>query len=115
MFMYSLVLTAYLFIKEHIVGLQERCLATGTSGVEVLAAHFISQTGLYFLQQTLILLIVFRLFGLPSKGPLYFLWLLIFLQGLTGIAFGLFIAIICPKPMNAALLTSGVIVFITST
>lgn len=110
-FSYALVLSAYLFIKEHIGGLQERCLATGTSGIELLASHYISQTALYVVQEALILLIVFRLFGLPSQGPLYALWLLVFLQGLTGISFGLFIAVICPKPIAAAMITSGKIFF----
>lgn len=106
-FSYALVLSAYLFIREAVAGLQERCLATGTSGIELLAAHYISQTALYLVQQALILLIVFRLFGLPSRGPLYAAWLLIFLQGLQGISFGLFIAVICPKPIAAAMITSG--------
>ncbi|KAH9393453.1 hypothetical protein TYRP_021792 [Tyrophagus putrescentiae] len=109
-FSYALVLSAYLFIREAVAGLQERCLATGTSGIELLAAHYISQTALYLVQQALILLIVFRLFGLPSRGPLYAAWLLIFLQGLQGISFGLFIAVICPKPIAAAMITSALFI-----
>lgn len=106
-FAYSLVLTAYLFIKEHVAGLQDRCLTTGTSGIEVLSSHLISQTKIFILQETILLMIVLRLFGLPSRGPLYALWLLIFLQGIVGISFGLFIAVICPAPLGAALFTSG--------
>lgn len=109
-FTYSLVLSAYLFIKEHMAGLQERCLATGTSGIEILISHYISQIGLYLMQQTIILIIVFRFFGLPSRGPFYALWLLIFLQGLAGISFGLFVAVICPRPIGAALFTSAIVI-----
>lgn len=106
-FAYSLVLTAYLFIKEELSGLQDRCLATGTSGIEILSSYFISQMKIFILQETLLLLIVLRLFGLPSRGPLYALWLLLSLQGVVGISFGLFIAVICPAPIGAALFTSG--------
>lgn len=104
-FSYSIVLTAFLFIREIIAGQQERCLITGTSGIEILIAHLISQLQVFFLQQVILLAIVLNLFGLPSRGSLYALWGLISLLGLLGIVTGLFIAVICPTPIGAVIFT----------
>lgn len=106
-FTYALVLTAYSFVREDVRGLRERTLSTGTSGFEILVAHFVSQSKLFLAQEIMVLFIVFNIFGLPFRGHLMALWMLILLQGLVGICFGLFAAVIAPNPRGAALFTSG--------
>ncbi|OTF73353.1 ABC transporter-like protein [Euroglyphus maynei] len=108
-FAYALVLTSYLFIKEQMTGLQERCLTAGASGIEILISHMISQSALLFLQELLLIFIMKNLFGIPRLsirwyGP----WSLISMLGFMGIVAGLFVGVICPRPSSAAFFISGI-------
>nr|XP_027203020.1 ABC transporter G family member 20-like [Dermatophagoides pteronyssinus] len=110
-FAYALVLTAYLFIKEQIAGLQERCLTAGASGIEILISHMISQSALFFLQELLLIFIMKNIFGIPRRtirwyGP----WSLISMLGFMGIIAGLFVGVICPRPSSAAFFISGIFI-----
>lgn len=107
-FAYALVLTSYLFIKEQMAGLQERCLTAGASGIEILISHMISQSVLFFLQELLLIFLMKNMFGIPQRsirwyGPGSLIWML----GFMGIVAGLFVGVICPRPRSAAFFISG--------
>lgn len=104
-YVHAVILTAYLFFKEQIAGQQERCLTAGVSGIEIIISHLISQTVLFIMQEIILVLIMFKMIGFPSRSML--IWILIFMQGLKGIATGLFISVVCPRPLMASLITSG--------
>jgi ABC-type multidrug transport system permease subunit len=106
-FISPMVLTAYFLIKDQMNGLLERCLSTGTSGLEVLLSHFITQMKVLVLQELLVLTVTFFIFGIPIRGPVMLLLLMVYLQGVVGISLGLLISAICPNAISAILLTSG--------
>ena len=106
-FISSMLLTAYLLITDQLNGLLERCLSTGTSGSEVLLSHLITQMKVLVIQVLIILTVTFTFIGIPMRGPIMSLILLVYLQGVVGISFGLMISAICPNGISAILLTSG--------
>jgi hypothetical protein len=106
-FLSSMLLTAYLLIKDQLNGLLERCLSTGASGLEVFLSHFITQLKLLIFQELLVLTVAFVIFKIPVRGPICPLLAIVFMQGVVGISFGLLISAICPNASSAVLLTSG--------
>ena len=109
-FISPMLLTAYLLISDQLNGLLERCLSTGTSGLEVLLSHFVTQLKVLIFQVLIVFTVTFLISGIPIRGPVMPLLLMIYLQGVVGISFGLLISAICPNSISAILLTSGKLV-----
>lgn len=107
-FIVELLLTILLLIREQNNGLIERCLATGTSTMQIILAHLITQLILLFIQELLIVFVVWMLNQLDIRTPGLSLGLiLIYLNGVSGICFGLLIASISPNPVSSMILSSA--------
>ncbi|KAJ8248152.1 hypothetical protein GJAV_G00238890 [Gymnothorax javanicus] len=85
-------LTALSFVRERKEGLLDRCWVAGVSSMETLLAHLLSQLFVISVQILLLLLFTLLVFKIPNEGSLFLVILLIVLQGITGISFGLVIS-----------------------
>lgn len=81
-------LTALAFILERRDGLLERSLVSGVQTMQILLAHAINQVFVMIIQIFLVLGCTFFIFEIPSRGPFFWVVLLILLQGCTGMGFG---------------------------
>lgn len=81
-------LTALAFILERRDGLLERSLVSGVQTSQILLAHAINQVFVMVFQIMLVLGCTFFIFEIPSRGPFFWVVLLILLQGCTGMGFG---------------------------
>ncbi|XP_061084690.1 ABC transporter G family member 20 [Conger conger] len=85
-------LTALSFVLERKEGLLDRCWVAGVSSLETMLAHLLSQLFVISVQIILLLLFTLLVFKTPNEGSLFLVILLIVLQGVAGIAFGLVIS-----------------------
>ncbi|XP_068423797.1 ABC transporter G family member 20 [Clinocottus analis] len=85
-------LTALSFVLERKEGLLDRCWVAGVSSLETMLAHLFSQLLVISVQIVLLLLFILLVFKLPNEGSLALVVVLIVLQGITGISFGLVIS-----------------------
>ncbi|XP_077960390.1 ABC transporter G family member 20 isoform X2 [Gasterosteus aculeatus] len=85
-------LTALSFVLERKEGLLDRCWVAGVSSLETMLAHLFSQLFVISVQIVLLLLFILLVFRLPNEGSLALVVVLIVLQGITGISFGLVIS-----------------------
>uniref|UniRef100_A0A3P8UVC0 ABC transporter G family member 23-like n=1 Tax=Cynoglossus semilaevis TaxID=244447 RepID=A0A3P8UVC0_CYNSE len=85
-------LTALSFVLERKEGLLDRCWVAGVSSMETMLAHLFSQLLVISVQILLLLLFILLVFEMPNKGSLVLVIVLIVLQGITGISFGLVIS-----------------------
>ncbi|XP_039995091.1 ABC transporter G family member 23 [Xiphias gladius] len=85
-------LTALSFVLERKEGLLDRCWVAGVSSLETMLAHLFSQLFVISVQITLLLLFILLVFKMPNEGSLALVIILIVLQGVTGISFGLVIS-----------------------
>ncbi|XP_066552785.1 ABC transporter G family member 20 [Amia ocellicauda] len=85
-------LTALSFVIERKEGLLDRCWVAGVSSLETMLAHLFSQLFVMSVQITLLLLFILLVFKIPNEGSLVLVVIMIFLQGMTGISFGLVIS-----------------------
>ncbi|CAG00301.1 unnamed protein product [Tetraodon nigroviridis] len=85
-------LTALSFVLERKEGLLDRCWVAGVSSLETMLAHLFSQLLVISVQIILLLLFILLVFNMPNKGSLVLIIILIVLQGVTGISFGLVIS-----------------------
>lgn len=85
-------LTALSFVLERKDGLLDRCWVAGVSSVETMLAHLFSQLFVITVQIILLLLFILLVFKMPNEGSLALVVILIVLQGVTGISFGLVIS-----------------------
>uniref|UniRef100_A0A4W6DVP2 ATP-binding cassette, sub-family H, member 1 n=1 Tax=Lates calcarifer TaxID=8187 RepID=A0A4W6DVP2_LATCA len=73
-------------------GLLDRCWVAGVSSMETMLAHLFSQLFVISVQIILLLLFILLVFKMPNEGSLVLVIILIVLQGVTGISFGLVIS-----------------------
>ncbi|XP_072292626.1 ABC transporter G family member 20 isoform X2 [Eucyclogobius newberryi] len=85
-------LTALSFVLERKEGLLDRCWVAGVSSLETMLAHLCSQLFVISIQIFMLLIFVMHVFKMPNEGSLALIIILIVLQGVTGIAFGLVIS-----------------------
>nr|XP_057914978.1 ABC transporter G family member 23 isoform X2 [Doryrhamphus excisus] len=85
-------LTALSFVLERKEGLLYRCWVAGVSSMETMLAHLFSQLLVISVQIILMLLFILLVFKIPNEGSLVLMVILIVLQGITGISFGLVIS-----------------------
>ncbi|XP_041866452.1 ABC transporter G family member 20 isoform X2 [Melanotaenia boesemani] len=85
-------LTALSFVLERKEGLLDRCWVAGVSSMETMLAHLFSQLLVISVQIILMLLFILLVFKNPNEGSLVLVIVLIVLQGITGISFGLVIS-----------------------
>ncbi|XP_076747593.1 ABC transporter G family member 23 isoform X2 [Maylandia zebra] len=85
-------LTALSFVLERKEGLLDRCWVAGVSSLETMLAHLFSQLFVISVQIILLLLMMLLVFKNPNEGSLVLVIILIVLQGVTGISFGLVIS-----------------------
>lgn len=85
-------LTALSFVLERKEGLLDRCWVAGVSSMETMLAHLFSQLLVISVQIIMILLFILLVFKMPNEGSLALVIILIVLQGVTGISFGLVIS-----------------------
>ncbi|XP_068183425.1 ABC transporter G family member 20 isoform X1 [Antennarius striatus] len=85
-------LTALSFVLERKEGLLDRCWVAGVSSLETMLAHLFYQLFVISVQIILMLLFVLLVFKMTNEGSLVLVIILIVLQGVTGISFGLVIS-----------------------
>ncbi|KAM9364212.1 ABC transporter G family member 23 isoform 1-T2 [Pholidichthys leucotaenia] len=85
-------LTALSFVLERKEGLLDRCWVAGVSSLETMLAHLFSQLFVISVQILMLLLFILLVFKIPNEGSLVLVIILIVLQGITGISFGLVIS-----------------------
>uniref|UniRef100_A0A1A8IM09 ATP-binding cassette, sub-family H, member 1 n=1 Tax=Nothobranchius kuhntae TaxID=321403 RepID=A0A1A8IM09_NOTKU len=85
-------LTALSFVLERKEGLLDRCWVAGVSSIETMLAHLFSQLFVISVQIILMLLFILLVFKIPNEGSLVLVIVLIVLQGVSGISFGLVIS-----------------------
>jgi ABC-type multidrug transport system ATPase subunit/ABC-type multidrug transport system permease subunit len=100
-------LTALSLVLERKDGLLERSLVAGVNSIEFLASHIMTQTLVLSIQEIFMLITTFGLFGVPSRGPMIWVFSLTFFQGVAGVMFGLFISSLCADEVSAAMLGMG--------
>ncbi|XP_077468994.1 ABC transporter G family member 20 [Stigmatopora argus] len=100
-FYLALGLTALSFVLERKEGLLDRCWVAGVSSLETMLAHLFSQLLVISVQIILMLLFVLLVFKMPNEGSLVLIVLLIVLQGISGISFGLVISAAIDDEQNA--------------
>ncbi|XP_076016527.1 ABC transporter G family member 20 isoform X2 [Genypterus blacodes] len=101
-------LTALSFVLERKEGLLDRCWVAGVSSLETMLAHLFSQLFVISVQIVLILAFILLVFKIPNEGSLVLVIILIVLQGITGISFGLVISAAIDDEQNANQAALGV-------
>uniref|UniRef100_A0A673C6M2 Uncharacterized protein n=1 Tax=Sphaeramia orbicularis TaxID=375764 RepID=A0A673C6M2_9TELE len=94
-------LTALSFVLERKEGLLDRCWVAGVSSLETMLAHLFSQLFVISVQIIMLLLFILLVFKTPNEGSLVLVIILIVLQGVTGISFGLVISSAIDDEQNA--------------
>jgi len=100
-------LTALAFILEKRDGLMERSEVAGVSTTQILLAHVFIELIVMLFQISLLLVVTFYFFQIPSRGPFYVAIPLILLQGCVGMGFGLLISSICSQENTAIMMLVG--------
>lgn len=100
-------LTSLAFIMERRDGLYDRTLAAGVDHVQMLISHSIVQLVVMIVQISLVVFFTFVIYKVPTNGPFIWVFLLLLLQGLAGMSFGLMVSAICKEENTAIMMILG--------
>lgn len=100
-------LTSLAFITERRDGLYDRTLAAGVNQVQMLISHSIVQLVVMVVQISLVVFFTFVIYKVPTNGPFVWVFLLLLLQGLAGMSFGLMVSSICREENTAIMMILG--------
>lgn len=100
-------LTSLAFITERRDGLYDRTLAAGVDHVQMLISHSIVQLVVMIVQISLVVFFTFVIYKVPTNGPFIWVFILLLLQGLAGMSFGLMVSAICREENTAIMMILG--------
>lgn len=100
-------LTSLAFITERRDGLYDRTLAAGVDQVQMLISHSIVQLVVMVVQISLVVFFTFVIYKVPTNGPFIWVFILLLLQGLAGMSFGLMVSAICREENTAIMMILG--------
>lgn len=100
-------LTSLAFIIERRDGLYDRTLAAGVDQVQMLISHSIVQLVVMIVQISLVVFFTFVIYKVPTNGPFVWVFMLLLLQGLAGMSFGLMVSAICREENTAIMMILG--------
>ncbi|RWS13298.1 ABC transporter G family member 20-like protein [Dinothrombium tinctorium] len=99
--------TALVFVMERKEGMLQRAIVAGVNPLEFLAAHLLQQVFILIGQIAIMLFFTFYVFEMPNNGSMITAVVLIILQGICGMSFGLFISAISQHENHSFVLIMG--------
>ncbi|CAG2100651.1 unnamed protein product [Medioppia subpectinata] len=100
-------LTALTLVVERKEGLMERSLVAGLKMHEILASQVILQFFIVTLQATLLMIFTFLVFEVPNNGNMLLVIVIVLMQGVGGMCFGLVISSVCNEENSAIMASLG--------
>ena len=105
----SVGLTAISLIVERKEGLLDRGWVVGVGVVEMVTAQLLLNSVVLLIQITLMISFALFVFQIPYKGSLILIWLLVFLEGFSGMSFGLLISALVSEEVAGLQIATGIL------
>ncbi|XP_030750299.1 ABC transporter G family member 23-like isoform X1 [Sitophilus oryzae] len=106
-FLLGSTMTSEIIVKERMDGIWERSIIAGTSSLEITLAHLLFQSAIMFFQCIECIVMVFFLLRLDVEDKLCTMFLICYVTGVCGMAFGFFGSSICKTPTEANIMCTG--------
>ncbi|XP_054152932.1 ABC transporter G family member 20-like [Oppia nitens] len=103
----ALGLTAMTLVIERKEGLMERSIVAGLKLTEILVAQVIVQFFIVTLQTILLMIFTFLVFEVPNNGNILYVIVLVLMQGVAGMSFGLLISAFCKTENSTIMVALG--------
>ncbi|XP_072759164.1 ABC transporter G family member 23 isoform X2 [Anoplolepis gracilipes] len=107
LFFLSTTVSTSLIITDRMEGVWDRSLVQGVKNREILISHILTQSTLIFVHVTVIMCLFFPIWDLKCEGSLFHVFLIMFLEGLTGLMYGFFISVTCKNHTMANYASAG--------
>ncbi|KAF4531411.1 hypothetical protein B566_EDAN009653 [Ephemera danica] len=106
----GVALTSFAVLADRLEGIWDRTVVAGATGYELLASHGILQTIVVLVQATETIIISFIIFKVENFGSLWIVSLIVCLEGICGMVFGLLISVLCKDVRSADIISMGSVV-----
>lgn len=105
----SVGLTAISLIVERKEGLLDRGWVVGVGVVEMVTAQLLLNSVVLLIQITLMISFALFVFQIPYHGSLVLIWVLVFLEGFSGMSFGLLISALVSEEVAGLQIATGIL------
>ncbi|KYN03412.1 ABC transporter G family member 20 [Cyphomyrmex costatus] len=92
-FFLAATVSTTLIITDRMEGVWNRSVVQGVRTEEILLSHILIQSIVIIIHTAMIMLIVFPIWGLECKGPIFNVMVLIFLNGFSGLMYGFVLSV----------------------
>ncbi|CAG9856409.1 unnamed protein product [Phyllotreta striolata] len=106
-FFLSAVMTSQIIVTERHDGVWDRSVVAGVTSMEITLSHFVLQCAVSLIQTLELMFCTFALYRQEYVGSLWLMFLLVFSQGVCGMAYGFFISVISTDHTMANVVLTG--------
>ncbi|EFN69285.1 ABC transporter G family member 20 [Camponotus floridanus] len=106
-FFLATTISTTLIITDRMEGVWDRSLVQGVKNSEILLAHILTQTSLIIIHVSVIMTLFFPIWDLKCEGSYFHVFIIMFLNGLSGLMYGFFISVTCKTHTLANYASAG--------
>ncbi|XP_018406274.1 PREDICTED: uncharacterized protein LOC108771207, partial [Cyphomyrmex costatus] len=106
-FFLAATVSTSLIITEQLEGVWDRSVVQGVTTAEIILSHVVIQSVIIIIHTVMIMLLIFAIWGLECKGPIFVVMVLTFLTGSCGLMYGFVISVTCKNHTAAHYTTFG--------
>ncbi|KAG5324788.1 ABCGN protein, partial [Acromyrmex heyeri] len=107
-FLLAITVSTTVIIADRMEGVWDRSIVQGRVRTEeILLSHILIQSVVIIIHTAMIMLLIFPIWGLECKGPMFTVIGLIFLSGFCGLMFGFIISVTCKNHFVAQYISAG--------
>ncbi|EGI65058.1 ABC transporter G family member 20 [Acromyrmex echinatior] len=106
-FFLAIIVSTTLIITDRMEGVWDRSVVQGVRTEEILLSHILIQCVIIIIHTAMTTLLIFPIWGLECKGPMFTVIVLIFLSGFCGLMFGFLISVTCKNHFVAQYISAG--------
>ncbi|CAG9856408.1 unnamed protein product [Phyllotreta striolata] len=106
-FFFGSMMTSQILITEKLEGVWDRSIIAGATSLELIISHFSFQACIAVIQSLEVIILLYGIYQYEYVGSLFLVYALIYLEGICGMAFGLFVSASCSNISMASNATLG--------
>ncbi|CAG9829053.1 unnamed protein product [Diabrotica balteata] len=108
MFFMGAIMTSQIIITDRHDGVWDRSIVAGVTSLEITITHLVLQASICIIQTAELLIVVYLIYQQEYLGSLWLMYLMVYLQGICGMAYGFWVSVISTDHSMANTVLTGI-------
>ncbi|KAI2474061.1 ABC transporter G family member 23-like [Diabrotica virgifera virgifera] len=108
MFFMGAIMTSQIIITDRHDGVWDRSIVAGVTSLEITITHLVLQASICIIQTAELLVVVYLIYQQEYSGSLWLMYVMVYLQGICGMAYGFWVSVISTDHSMANTVLTGI-------